>query len=55
MWLLQVSETEDFEERWLKAKGEKQLRKIILGEYTKICGEGVGWFREGKLLRRLKE
>lgn len=55
MWLIQVSESEGFEEKWLKAKGKKQLRKIVLDEYEKICGEGVGWFREGKLLRRLKE
>ena len=53
MWLVQVSETPDFKKCWMKAKDGKELRKLVLEEYQKHCGEGVGWFRDGELRARV--
>ncbi|HEC75701.1 MAG TPA: amino acid permease [Thermoplasmatales archaeon] len=36
MWIVQISEDIDFEERWLNAKNRKELRNIILSSWEKL-------------------
>ncbi|HEC88723.1 MAG TPA: amino acid permease [Thermoplasmata archaeon] len=36
MWIVQISEDKDFEERWLNAKNSKELRNIILSSWEKL-------------------
>ena len=36
MWMVQISECEDFEERWLIARNSEELRDIILSSWKKI-------------------
>jgi amino acid transporter/mannitol/fructose-specific phosphotransferase system IIA component (Ntr-type) len=35
MWLIQISEEKDFEEKWIKAKDENELRELILKSWRK--------------------
>lgn len=36
MWIVQISEDKDFEERWLNARDSKELRNIILSSWEKF-------------------
>lgn len=36
MWIVQISEDKDFEERWLNARNRKELRNIILSSWEKL-------------------
>jgi len=45
MWILQISESPDFREKWMKAKTEKELRRIVLKAHREQCrkkSKGVG-------------
>ncbi|HEC94850.1 MAG TPA: hypothetical protein ENI45_02665, partial [Thermoplasmatales archaeon] len=35
MWMVQISEDEDFEEKWLNAQNSEELRDIILSSWRK--------------------
>jgi len=39
MWMVQISEQEDFEKKWLNAKDSEELRNIILSSWEKLRRE----------------
>lgn len=41
MWMVQISEQEDFEKKWLNVKDSKELRNIILSAWEKLRKEKI--------------
>ena len=37
MWIVGIAEETDFDEKWLNAKNDEELRKIILSSWRKRC------------------
>jgi len=36
MWLVQISEEKDFEDKWLNVEGMEDLRSVILSSWEKL-------------------